>query len=918
MRLPAATNRDTLDVASLPPTDNTELNYRTKPLSAAEERQQTFKLLLSMAVVIAPVGLAVSWFWNFKWLVLPVLITLALLFLGRAFFQYTRERRQPWLEIGAAAVVVVSILLASLFGSLPSQRVGYALVFPLTIAWALGFGWVAAKQAAYWIANHPKVEWAVARKWESFFPQFGSFTVPSECPDVRSLLFGPILLGIAYAFGWFVLLRMEQTPFWEFASLWGVLGCAVAAVVLMSFWNMTIGSGFSPLLMFRVAWKALTVWCCYNRQETPAAGVFRFPTTALRSVAIRDIVISMTLVILGAGLIASYPSLIGADPSTRGQNAEPFILPHEEAFLKTLPPHEAAQHRQELIAQRTPRPPAPRTWATSIGQICARIAIGGVILTVGPGLLLVLVMWTTVGPLLTRYYLALEAPNGYAQSKDSEWDTYVDRIIQSNDALEREHYLLGMSLFGDYPVLLHQKILDQHYHITGDTGAAKTSLGIAPLATQMIAKGNCSVVIIDLKGDMANFETMRKEAEREKRTFRWFASEPGKTSFAFNPFIQSHLGLLTPEQRTESLLQAMSLDYGVGYGKSFFTAMNEVVLKNMLRKYSIKSFKELEGYLEDPASYKDLGPSKDFEQARHLAAIVNRLATMYPLNIVPGRTPGIEAAVDHAIDAMDVLHQPQVLYFFLSSPQEPIGAPSVAKLFLWALFSGAARKPSRNNRVYVFVDEFQQIISDSVKLVFEQIRDQGVTMIVAHQTGGQLHRQGTDLSETVESCTAVKQVFRASDLETIKKLEESSGQAVYHNVSWVQTVDPETSEQELPEALAMSKSEEGLVQVSELVGPRLDRNTIIQISANPLASFVRFTSGHGYTQFGGFTTPIESMFIMPQSTYEQRKVVPWPDQPGTVTVPYPSTSVSESEAPPAPAAEPQIDWDARLRQGLDS
>ena len=492
----------------------------------------------------------------------------------------------------------------------------------------------------------------------------------------------------------------------------------------------------------------------------------------------------------------------------------------------------------------------------------------------------------------------------------------MNRIIESNDSLEREHYLLGMSLFGDYPVLLHKDILDQHYHMTGDTGASKTTLGIAPLATQMIARGGNSVVIIDLKGDMSLFETMRLEAKKAKATFRWFASEPGKTSFVFNPFVQSHLSLLTPEQRTESLLQAMSLDYGVGYGKSFFTAMNEVVLKNMLRKYSIKSFKELEGYLEDPASYKDLGPTKDFEQARHLAAIVNRLATMYPLNVVPGRTAEAEAVDQNAIDAMDVLHRPQVLYFFLSSPQEPIGAPSVAKLFLWALFSGAARKPSRDNRVYVFIDEFQQIISDSVKLVFEQIRDQGVTMIVAHQTGGQLHRQGTDLSETVESCTAVKQILRASDLETIKKLEETSGQAVYHSVSWMQPIDPENVEEELKEGLAVSRGEEGMVQVTESVGPRLDRNTIIQVSSHPLASFVRFTSGRGYTQFGGFTTPIMSMFMIKKIDYERRKTVAWPTKIGTVTVPFPATNVSEPEKAPAPA--PAVDWDARLRPGLDS
>ena len=114
------------------------------------------------------------------------------------------------------------------------------------------------------------------------------------------------------------------------------------------------------------------------------------------------------------------------------------------------------------------------------------------ILTIGPPILLVLITWVVAGPLLTRYYLALEGLNGYAQSSDREWDVYVNRLVESGNSLEKEHYLLGMSLFGDYPVLLHQSILNQHYHMTGDTGAAKTSLGMAPLATQMICKGHCS------------------------------------------------------------------------------------------------------------------------------------------------------------------------------------------------------------------------------------------------------------------------------------------------------------------------------------------------------------------------------------------------------------------------------------------
>ncbi len=49
-------------------------------------------------------------------------------------------------------------------------------------------------------------------------------------------------------------------------------------------------------------------------------------------------------------------------------------------------------------------------------------------------------------------------------------------------------------------MLLDRKILDQHMHIVGDTGSSKTSLGVAPLSTQLIARKDCGVVVVDLKG----------------------------------------------------------------------------------------------------------------------------------------------------------------------------------------------------------------------------------------------------------------------------------------------------------------------------------------------------------------------------------------------------------------------------------
>jgi hypothetical protein len=179
-------------------------------------------------------------------------------------------------------------------------------------------------------------------------------------------------------------------------------------------------------------------------------------------------------------------------------------------------------------------------------------------------------------------------------------------------------------------------------------------------------------------------------------------------------------------------------------------------------------------------------------------------------------------------------------------------------------------------------------------------------MIVAHQTGAQLNRQGADLSETIDSCTAVKQVLRASDLETIKKIEEASGQAVYHSLAWTQALDGDELEDDPDRALSPGRAEEGFVEVSETVGPRLDRNTVIRVSAHPQGSFVRFTTGSGYTQFGGFTTPIVSSFMMSRREYGHRQRVIWPSHPHAVMIPWPDT----------PTSGPDIDWERRFRRSL--
>ncbi len=156
------------------------------------------------------------------------------------------------------------------------------------------------------------------------------------------------------------------------------------------------------------------------------------------------------------------------------------------------------------------------------------------------------------------------------------WNLYVNRMLHSSDALERQHLFLGEHHPSGVPILLDQSILNGHAYISGDTGSGKTSLGIIPLLTQLLQKTNrqfdpakrldASFVIIDLKGDPALFHTARQLAEAQGLPFRWFTSESGRSSYAFNPLDQRAFNELSEIAMTELQMAALSLEHGEGYG----------------------------------------------------------------------------------------------------------------------------------------------------------------------------------------------------------------------------------------------------------------------------------------------------------------------------------------------------------------
>ena len=768
--------------------------------------------------------------------------------------------------------------------------------------------------------------------------------------------------------------------------MFGVIGFLVALPTLWIVSNelrWILGSPApeaSFLATIRATWRALSTFVCYNRHEIHAAGLFRFPTKALRPPWSRDAALGATLALLTTAIVGvsiSSPKVLierygkpgepgeatgnGARPAIpsfaifRGnespnQPAEAVLTPAQQQFASQLTPEQRAQYVAEKKSEQDARE-ASSSWnalKATLRYVGISVAAVALLCWLGPFLVLFAVLWFTGGRLLARYYQALEAPDAYEVPPEptkkelaggkrgiTPWDNRIERIVTSPDKLENEHFYLGASIEGDYPVLLHRDLLNAHAHILGDTGSRKTSIGIAPLLAQIIAREDSSVLIIDLKGDKTLFEAAREEADTYRIPFKWFTNITGRSSYVFNPLTQSHVERLTTNQLTQGILQALALEYGEDYGRGYYSALNELVLTGYLRSYrkNIRSFKELHRYLCDKAAYP--GSREEWEKTRHVTGAVDKLAHVGPMNVVAdgGEVPG---SVRNQMDLTSLLSRKQVFYFYLSSAQEQATVSKIAKLAMFSLLTAASRRgEGENEPVYVFVDEFQRAISENISLFFEQARGFKLHFILANQTPGQLDKQGVNLTDVVESCTAFKQSFRASDEKSMKRLIETSGEAIYHSMQWTQLLNDAFVESDdealsfgtaLAQNNALAETPDGFAEarVNESVGPRLEKNTVIETFARPLASFVRFSESSGYTQFSGYPTTVLSEYHITKTLLGHREEMTWPEvDESTVLVtpdeeaPFPQNKFINKNVPIAKPTDVPEDFDTDLERRLD-
>lgn len=714
----------------------------------------------------------------------------------------------------------------------------------------------------------------------------------------------------------------------------------LALLLAYGFWQLSSEPGaVTPLRSLRIVADALTSWLTYNRHATPAPGVFRSPCGPARLRRGEFFVIGLLVALTVLPLASYFPLGMPILGTQRWLAATQAPWPWEQVFQRDQPtsierpptPHQSllsdAYLNQLTADQRATYEKASANLAAQVQAVrylaaspeatllvCVRGAVGGDATFVGS---LILALLTSIGTTaatlfcltfalgarpLAHFYVTLEqgADGGPARyhsaDQTSLWEHYIRRLRSSpfetwaasgRRTRERDLLLVGFNAFADYPVLLERGILGEHAHIMGDSGSGKSSLGLAPLMAQLIGRPHTSVVVLDLKGDRALFEGARcavrdANASRDKRRrvrFRWFTNKPNLSTFAFNPFLQRHMQRVTIQQKASILLKSLGLDYGEGFGESYYSSVHRSVLLKVLQDDpTIASFRQLQGYFHRDlrTRLQDLNiDRKVYQDASHLFSVIDSLASFDALNITPASQ--IDPAVlRHQIDLARVVTQPTVVYFYLHSALEEKTVSEVAKLALHSLLTAAVERGPSKHTVYLLIDEFQQVVSADLEIVLRQARSMGISVILANHTISDLRTKSADLIPTVQTNTRYKQVFAASDLQQQDMLIKASGETIY----------------ELWGGSSNSTGRETF-NWHETISPRLMRNDIIGITDRELHSVIHVPRGLGVTQFGGFMFEAVCPYHITYDEYDRRSRAAWPQHQTGTLIARPDTSVAD-------------------------
>ncbi|MEK7473595.1 MAG: type IV secretion system DNA-binding domain-containing protein [Patescibacteria group bacterium] len=330
--------------------------------------------------------------------------------------------------------------------------------------------------------------------------------------------------------------------------------------------------------------------------------------------------------------------------------------------------------------------------------------------------------------------------------------------------LPAEGLLLGHSEYRGrlYDVRIKQEDRRRHMYIIGKSGSGKTEM-MKAMVQQDIEEGR-GVCVIDPHGDFADdaLEFVPKHRADDVIFFdpADYDRPMGLNMLEFDP--------ARPEQKTFVINEMLKIfdklyDLKSTGGPMFELYMRNAILLLMEDIESGSTLMEIPRVLSDD-DYRNLKLSKcksqdvkDFWQKEALKAGGEAsLANMVPY-ITSKLTPFIYndymrpiiGQQKSAFNMRDIMDGQKILLLKLSKGKIGdlnaylIGMVLVGKILLSAL-GRTDLDPSQRKDFYLYIDEFQNFLTDSISAILSEARKYGLDLIIAHQFIGQLEGSPTE------------------------------------------------------------------------------------------------------------------------------------------------------------------------------
>jgi hypothetical protein len=348
---------------------------------------------------------------------------------------------------------------------------------------------------------------------------------------------------------------------------------------------------------------------------------------------------------------------------------------------------------------------------------------------------------------------------------------------------------LGYNMYRGIKTPVWMKSLDRtrHMYIIGKSGSGKSQL-IASLALQDIRAGH-GVAVVEPHGDLieqilANIPKERvddvivfnpSDVDRPMGLNMLEAKDESMKDFAAQEMVAIFYKLFTPEM----------------IGPMFEHHMRNVMLTLMAdtenpgtiaeipRMFSDNDFQQIwRAKVKDPViqSYwiNEVDKTSDFHKSEMLGYLISKVGRFVENEMMRN----IIGQTRSSFDFREVMDKKKILLVNLSKGKtgdvnaELLGLIIVSKLQMAALTRADIPEEQRHD-FYLYIDEFQNFITDSIATILSEARKYRLNLIVAHQYIGQLVKNNdTKIRDAVFGNVGTNFVARIGpeDVETLEKL----------------------------------------------------------------------------------------------------------------------------------------------------